>query len=85
MEIGIAVFVFDYRSFGGSEGETQYRNYVCGKCHVEDYHSALAHVRTLGGTVDTSKVGLWGTSFSGGHVLATAVCPFTAHVYFVQG
>lgn len=72
VESGIAVFVFDYRTFGGSEGETQYRNYVCGKCHVEDYHSALAHVRTLSGTVDTSKIGLWGTSFSGGHVLVTA-------------
>ncbi len=66
---GLAVFLFDYRCFGESEGEP--RNMVDPFRHVQDWQSALAHVEGLA-EVDGARVALWGTSFSGGHVLVTA-------------
>ena len=40
---GLAVLVFDYRNFGGSEGEP--RNWVSPKRHLEDWDAALDYVR----------------------------------------
>lgn len=68
---GLASFIFDYRTFGGSEGEP--RHWVSPKRHLQDWQSAYDYVTgQLGGAVDTSKVLLWGTSFGGGHALVTA-------------
>lgn len=41
---------------------------------MEDYKAALDYIRgpDLSGIVDSSRVALWGTSFSGGHVLNVA-------------
>lgn len=69
VERGMAVFVFDYRGFGDSEGHP--RHIVDPFRHVADWESALGYVRTLDG-IDPDRVGLWGTSFSGGHVMVTA-------------
>eukprot|EP00879_Flechtneria_rotunda_P024322 GHRR01025778.1.p1 GENE.GHRR01025778.1~~GHRR01025778.1.p1 ORF type:complete len:296 (+),score=103.70 GHRR01025778.1:683-1570(+) len=70
-EAGIASLIFDYRTFGGSGGEP--RHWVSPSRHLEDWQSAVGYVQSqLGGTVDTSKLMLWGTSFAGGHVLVTA-------------
>jgi fermentation-respiration switch protein FrsA (DUF1100 family) len=66
---GMAVFLFDYRCFGDSEGLP--RQWVSPRRHVQDYHAALAHVRSLP-NIDRARLGLWGTSFSGGHVLVVA-------------
>jgi dienelactone hydrolase len=66
---GMAVFVFDYRNFGGSEGKP--RNLVNPWRHIRDWRSAIAHVRSLK-DVDGSRVALWGTSFSGGHVMVAS-------------
>jgi len=66
---GTAVFRFDYRGFANSEGLP--RHWVSPRRHVQDWHSALSYVRGLA-QVDTRRIGLWGTSFSGGHVLVVA-------------
>lgn len=66
---GMAVLVFDYRGFGASEGEP--RALVSPQHHLQDWAAAVEFARTLDG-VDGSRVGLWGTSFAGGHVLVTA-------------
>ncbi|MDX1648934.1 MAG: alpha/beta fold hydrolase [Myxococcota bacterium] len=66
---GVAALVFDYRHFGGSEGEPRQLLRI-GMQH-EDWRAALAHVRARG-DLDAGRVGLWGTSLSGGHVLVTA-------------
>jgi len=66
---GVAALVFDYRNFGGSPGEP--RGLVSPSRHVEDYLAAMAFARTHP-LLDGSRVVLWGTSFSGGHVLAAA-------------
>ncbi|MBU0993547.1 MAG: alpha/beta hydrolase [Proteobacteria bacterium] len=69
LKYGMAVFMFDYRHFGESEGLP--RNLVNPFMHIEDWKSAVAYVRTLK-EVNTEKIGLWGTSFSGGHVIVVA-------------
>ena len=83
----MAVFLFDYRNFGGSQGEP--RNLVNPWRHLADWKEALCHVRTLG-NVDGSRIALWGTSFSGGHVMVTAarqagIKAVVAQVPFVDG
>lgn len=66
---GIAVFLFDYRGFNDSEGEP--RNYINPSRHLEDWDAAIAYVKKLD-TVDAQRMALWGTSFSGGHVIVEA-------------
>ncbi len=68
-EKGLAAFVFDYRTFGDSEGEP--RNNVDPTHHGEDWDAAIAHVRSLPG-LDLHRIILWGTSFSGAHVICAA-------------
>jgi uncharacterized protein len=64
---GMAALVFDYRHFGDSTGEP--RNLVdIGRQH-DDWRAAIAHARGLDG-VDPDRIALWGSSFSGGHVIA---------------
>lgn len=68
---GFATFIFDYRTFGGSEGEP--RHWASPARHLDDYVSAVEFIKAeLGGVVDVNRVNLWGTSFSGGHVLTLA-------------
>jgi dienelactone hydrolase len=82
---GYACLVFDYRNFGDSEGGP--RQVLDIKMQLADWAAAVAYARTLPG-VDPDRIGLWGTSFAGGHVIATAArvpgiaavvsqCPFT--------
>ncbi|GBE63809.1 alpha/beta hydrolase [Mycobacterium sp. MFM001] len=82
---GYACLVFDYRNFGDSEGQP--RQLLDVGMQLQDWTAAVAYARTLPG-IDDSRIGLWGTSFGGGHVIATAAqlpgiaavvaqCPFT--------
>jgi uncharacterized protein len=66
---GMAALVFDYRHFGESPGEP--RHLVSPSRQVEDYLSAMAFARG-DPRLDGGRIGLWGTSFSGGHVLVAA-------------
>ena len=66
---GADVVVFDYRGFGTSGGEP--RQFIDHRRHREDYHAAIAHARALPG-VDLDRIVLWGSSYSGGHVIAVA-------------
>ena len=66
---GLAVLAFDYRHFGGSEGEPRHLGSV--KRQLEDIAAALEHLRARA-EIDPERVALWGTSFGGGHVLVTA-------------
>jgi dienelactone hydrolase len=65
-QAGIAALVFDYRGFGASEGAP--RQWLTVPRQLEDYDAAIAHARGLGG-IDPKRIALWGSSFSGGHVL----------------
>lgn len=84
---GLAVLLFDYRGFGDSQGEP--RNYVNPWHHLQDWQAAVEFAREQGG-VDGGRLALWGTSFSGGHVLVTAarlpgISAVVAQVPFVDG
>jgi len=69
---GADVVVFDYRGFGDSGvAPGRPRQSVDHRRHREDYVSALTHVRGMAG-VDPDRVVLWGSSYSGGHVIAVA-------------
>lgn len=68
-DAGLAVLVFDYRHFGASEGEP--RQLIDVGRQQEDYHAAIRCARRLDG-VDPDRIVLWGSSFSGGHVIAVA-------------
>ncbi len=82
---GHACLVFDYRNFGDSEGQP--RQLLDIGMQLADWAAAVGYARTLAG-IDHDRIGLWGTSFGGGHVIATAArlpgiaaavaqCPFT--------
>lgn len=84
---GMAVFVFDYRNFGGSDGVP--RNLVSPRRHIADWRSAIDFVRTLPG-IEGGRMALWGSSFSGGHVIAAAaadpaISAVVSQVPFVDG
>ena len=66
---GLAVLVFDYRHFGASQGQP--RQLLSIGRQLADWHAAVAHARNLPG-VDAGRVAVWGSSFSGGHVVAVA-------------
>ena len=68
-QAGADVVLFDYRGFGTSDGEP--RQVVDHRRHREDYQAVVAHARALPG-VDPDRIVLWGTSYSGGHVVAVA-------------
>lgn len=63
---GIAVLLFDYRYYGASGGSP--RSKIAPRDQIEDYRNALTWL-SLQAEVDESRLGVWGTSFSGGHVL----------------
>jgi dienelactone hydrolase len=67
---GMHALAFDYRHFGASSGEP--RQLLSVNSQLEDYAAAIAHARSLPG-VDPERIVLWGTSFSGGHVVPAAV------------
>lgn len=82
---GYACLVFDYRNFGDSEGQP--RQLLDIDMQLADWAAAVDFARTLPG-VDFNRIALWGTSFGGGHVIASAArlpgiaaavaqCPFT--------
>src|SRR5712671_8011700 len=66
---GIAALVFDYRGFGSSGGEPRQR--VFPHDQMEDYRNALTWL-SLQSEIDADRLGVWGTSFSGGHVIQVA-------------
>lgn len=63
---GIAALVFDYRNFGDSEGEP--RQHLDPWEQIEDYRNAISFAETLP-NIRSDRVGIWGISYSGGHVL----------------
>ena len=68
-EAGFAVLVYDHRNFGSSDGEP--RQEADPWLQVRDLRDAITYAQTLAKT-DSGRVGLWGTSFSGGHVVVAA-------------
>lgn len=66
---GVAALVFDYRSFGTSEGEP--RQHIDPWAQIEDYKNAISFAETRP-ELDAKRIAIWGISYSGGHVLIVA-------------
>jgi pimeloyl-ACP methyl ester carboxylesterase len=82
---GYACLVFDYRHFGASDGQP--RQLLDVQRQLADWAAAIAFARSRR-DADANRIVLWGSSFSGGHVLSAAArdsdiaavisqCPFT--------
>lgn len=68
-EAGLHALVFDYRHFGASDGQP--RQLLSVSRQLEDWSAAIECARGLDG-VDGDRIALWGSSFSGGHVIVAA-------------
>jgi uncharacterized protein len=58
------VVAYDHRNFGDSDGEP--RQELDPWVQVRDYRHAISFAQTLDG-VDPDRVGVWGSSYAGGH------------------
>ncbi|OGP87221.1 MAG: peptidase S15 [Deltaproteobacteria bacterium RBG_16_48_10] len=65
-KVGVASLVFDYRTLGASDGEP--RQHIDLFAQIEDVKNGISFVQTLP-EVDPERVGVWGISYGGGHVL----------------
>lgn len=63
---GLGALVFDNRNFGASDGEPRYE--IDPWAQVRDYRDAITFASGLA-EVDESRFGVWGSSYSGAHVL----------------
>ena len=68
-DAGFAVLLFDYRHFGASTGLP--RQLLDIGRQQDDYRAAVQWARHAEG-IDPDRIALWGSSFSGGHVLTVA-------------
>lgn len=65
-QAGLAALVFDNRNFGASDGEPRLE--IDPWAQVRDYRHAITYAGTRS-EVDRDRIGVWGSSYSGGHVL----------------
>jgi alpha-beta hydrolase superfamily lysophospholipase len=63
---GLHALLFDYRRLGASGGEP--RQHLDPHDQIEDYKNALSYLESRE-DVDARRLGAWGISYSGGHVL----------------
>lgn len=63
---GLAAVVFDNRNFGSSDGTP--RQEIDPWAQVRDYRHAITWAR-MQSEVDPQRIGVWGSSYSGGHAL----------------
>ena len=82
---GYACFLFDYRNYGSSDGNR--RQLINVRMQLKDWNNAIGFIKK-NGKIDPRKLLLFGSSFSGGHVVwlsahrndvkgAVAQCPYT--------
>jgi fermentation-respiration switch protein FrsA (DUF1100 family) len=63
---GFAALIFDYRTIGASDGAP--RQHLDPWAQIEDYRNAITYLETRS-DIDADRIGVWGISYSGGHVL----------------
>ncbi|WP_052669552.1 alpha/beta hydrolase [Nitriliruptor alkaliphilus] len=66
---GLGVVVFDHRGLGDSDGEP--RQHIDPWAQVNSYRDAITWAQSQA-TVDADRIGVWGSSYAGGHVLVVA-------------
>lgn len=68
-EAGLASVIYDHRNFGASEGTP--RHEINPFLQMQDMRHMITFASSLP-QVDAGRIGLWGTSYSGGHALVVA-------------
>ncbi|MBX3505675.1 MAG: alpha/beta hydrolase [Parvibaculum sp.] len=68
-EAGIGVLVYDHRNLGDSDGAP--RGHIDPRQQIDGYRDAITHVQSMS-EVDPTRIGIWGSSYSGAHVLVVA-------------
>lgn len=63
---GFATLIFDYRTIGASDGEP--RQHLDPWGQIADYRNAITYLETRE-DIDPERIGAWGISYSGGHVI----------------
>ncbi|MEV4431019.1 alpha/beta hydrolase [Streptomyces sp. R-07] len=63
---GFAVLIHDHRGFGSSDGTP--RHDIDPWQQIEDWRRAVTFLRSRP-EIDADRIGLWGTSYAGGHAL----------------
>ncbi|MDX3452056.1 alpha/beta hydrolase [Streptomyces sp. ME02-8801-2C] len=86
-EAGLNALVYDHQNFGDSDGTP--RQEVDPVLQYRDFRNAITYATTRP-EADASNVGIWGSSFSGGHVLMVAsidkrVKAVVSQVPFISG
>lgn len=66
---GLGVLVYDHAHFGASDGLP--RQEVDPTAQKRGYRDAISFAQTIP-WIDPDRIGIWGTSFSGGHVIEVA-------------
>jgi uncharacterized protein len=66
---GMAALTFDFRRLGRSDGLP--RQEIDPAWQIEDFRAAISYVRSRP-EVDRERIGIWGSSYSGGHALVVA-------------
>jgi cephalosporin-C deacetylase-like acetyl esterase len=68
-KLSLTCLVYDNRGFGASDTkEGQPRQEILPAQQTSDYSDAITYAQTRE-EVDSNKIGIWGSSYSGGHVL----------------
>jgi fermentation-respiration switch protein FrsA (DUF1100 family) len=65
-DAGFVVLLHDHRGFGASDGTP--RQDVDPWRQIDDWRRAISYLETLD-VVDAKRIGLWGTSYAGGHAI----------------
>lgn len=65
-EAGISSLVYDHRNCGDSDGTP--RGHLDPRQQIDGYRDAITHAQAMD-EVDPDRIGIWGSSYSGGHVL----------------
>src|SRR5271168_3704405 len=65
-EAGFVVLLHDHRNFGASDGSL--RHDIDPWRQIADWRRAISFLESLP-EVDPTRIGIWGTSYAGGHVL----------------
>src|SRR5258707_7556293 len=81
-EEGFVVLVHDHRNFGMSDGAV--RHDIDPWRQIADWRRAISFLETLP-EVDPNRIGVWGTSYAGGHVLVLGASDRRIRAVVAQG